>query len=312
MKKVKLLVVDDASFIRDLVKKAVKDRFPHFIFEEAINGKKAMSMLEKSEYDLVLCDWEMPELSGLELLQWMRNEYQYNKTPFIMVTSRGDKENVVQAIQAGVSEYIGKPFSNEQLVKKVIKVLSKRLPSNVLEGKAAKSALEASVSQGSISALGAQSLDGESGKSAAAKPGAKAAPQKAPTQAGSVAALTGGKAAAKPQAAKKPTKGPAQLRVHDKTIPCEIQDISLKEAKVIASRQHGIPQLLDTAVIDLQQNDSEGDIARINCLIHTLQAPEKNANAENIVISVVFVDEDPQKFEYLSKFIATGSGKKYW
>ncbi|MCX4026550.1 response regulator [Endozoicomonas sp. SM1973] len=305
MKKVKLLVVDDASFIRDLVKKAVKDRFPHFIFEEAINGKKAMSMLEKSEYDLVLCDWEMPELSGLELLQWMRNEYQYNKTPFIMVTSRGDKENVVQAIQAGVSEYIGKPFSNDQLVKKVIKVLSKRLPRDVLEGKATKSALESSVSQGSISALGAKAVGGAP---------AKAPPQKAaPAQSGSVAALTGGtSAAAKPQAGKKPTKGPAQLRVHDKTIPCEIQDISLKEAKVIASREHGIPQLLDTAVIDLQQNDSAGDVARINCLIHTLQAPEKNINAGNIVISVVFVDEDPQKFDYLSKFIASGSGKKYW
>lgn len=310
MKKVKLLIVDDASFIRDLVKKAVKDRFPHFVFEEAINGKKAKAVLEKDEFDLVLCDWEMPEVSGMELLQWMRNEYQYNKTPFIMVTSRGDKENVVQAIQAGVSEYIGKPFSSDQLVKKVIKVLSKRLPRDVMEGKATKSALESSVSQGSISALGAKPVGGAPSKPAANKPA-----QAKASGGGSVDALTGGGgAAAKPQASKKAAKGkgPAQLRVHDKTIPCEIQEISLREAKVIASREHGIPQLLDTAVIDLKQNDSDGDIARINCLIHTLQASPKNVNAENIVISVVFVDEDPQKFDYLSKFIATGSGKKYF
>ncbi|MGX8249528.1 response regulator, partial [Escherichia coli] len=61
----------------------------------------------------------------LELLTWCREQDNLKTTPFIMVTSRGDKENVVQAIQAGVSDYIGKPFSNEQLVTKVKKALSR-------------------------------------------------------------------------------------------------------------------------------------------------------------------------------------------
>ena len=122
MSKVSVLVVDDATFIRDLVKKGLRDNFPGVQIEEAINGRKAQQMLSRQVVDLILCDWEMPEMSGLELLTWCREQDNLKTTPFIMVTSRGDKENVVQAIQACVSDYIGKPFSNEQLVTKVKKV----------------------------------------------------------------------------------------------------------------------------------------------------------------------------------------------
>eukprot|EP01031_Cornospumella_fuschlensis_P045082 gene45082-55149_t len=106
MSKVTVLVVDDASFIRDLVKKGLRDHFPGIQIEEAINGRKAQQMLARSAVDLILCDWEMPEMSGLELLTWCRSQDTLKTTPFVMVTSRGDKENVVQAIQAGVSAYI--------------------------------------------------------------------------------------------------------------------------------------------------------------------------------------------------------------
>jgi DNA-binding response OmpR family regulator len=73
----------------------------------------------------VLCDWEMPEMSGLELLTWCREQDNLKTMQFIMVTSRGDKENVVQAIQAGVSGYVSKPFTNEQLLTKVKQALNK-------------------------------------------------------------------------------------------------------------------------------------------------------------------------------------------
>ena len=75
-----------------------------------MNGRKAQQMLARERFDLILCDWEMPEMSGLELLTWCRTQDALKAVPFIMVTSRGDKENVVQAIQAGVSDFIGKPF----------------------------------------------------------------------------------------------------------------------------------------------------------------------------------------------------------
>ena len=126
MSKVSVLVVDDATFIRDLVKKCLRNYFPGIHTEDAVNGRKAQAVLSKETFDLILCDWEMPEMSGLELLAWCRSQDNYLKTvPFIMVTSRGDKENVVQAIQAGVSDFVGKPFTNEQLLSKVKKALAK-------------------------------------------------------------------------------------------------------------------------------------------------------------------------------------------
>ncbi|MGE8339381.1 response regulator, partial [Pseudomonas laurylsulfatiphila] len=125
MSKVSVLVVDDASFIRDLVKKCLRNYFPGMRIEDAINGRKAQAMLAKEAFDLVLCDWEMPEMSGLELLTWCREQDSLKAMPFVMVTSRGDKENVVQAIQAGVSGYVSKPFTNEQLITKVKQALHK-------------------------------------------------------------------------------------------------------------------------------------------------------------------------------------------
>lgn len=125
MSKVSVLVVDDAPFIRDLVKKGLRNYFPGIHIEDAVNGRKAQTLLEREAFDLVLCDWEMPEMSGLELLAWCRTQDNLKAMPFIMVTSRGDKENVVQAIQAGVTDFIGKPFTNEQLLTKVKKALAK-------------------------------------------------------------------------------------------------------------------------------------------------------------------------------------------
>ena len=125
MSKVSVLVVDDASFIRDLVKKCLRNYFPGIKIEDAVNGRKAQAMLSRDAFDLVLCDWEMPEMSGLELLTWCREQEHLKTLPFIMVTSRGDKENVVQAIQAGVSDFVSKPFTNEQLLTKVKKALTK-------------------------------------------------------------------------------------------------------------------------------------------------------------------------------------------
>jgi CheY-like chemotaxis protein len=125
MSKVSVLVVDDASFIRDLVKKCLRNYFPGIKIEDAVNGRKAQAILAREPFDLVLCDWEMPEMSGLELLSWCRQQENLKGLPFVMVTSRGDKDNVVQAIQAGVSGYVSKPFTNEQLLTKVKQALQK-------------------------------------------------------------------------------------------------------------------------------------------------------------------------------------------
>ncbi|MBA4501097.1 response regulator [Marinobacterium marinum] len=126
MSKLNILVVDDARFIRERVTAMVQEAFPDFNVQSVENGLQARQAMQKQTFDLILCDWEMPEMSGLEVLQWTRSQERYRTTPFLMVTSRGEREYVLKAIQAGVNDYLGKPFTREQLVQKMVKALSKR------------------------------------------------------------------------------------------------------------------------------------------------------------------------------------------
>jgi CheY-like chemotaxis protein len=126
MSKLNILVVDDARFIRERVTSMVREAFPDFSVMAVENGSEAIQALRQKRFDLILCDWEMPEMSGLEVLQWTRSQEEYKQTPFLMVTSRGEREYVLKAIQAGVNDYLGKPFTREQLVQKMVKALEKR------------------------------------------------------------------------------------------------------------------------------------------------------------------------------------------
>ena len=119
MSKVSVLVVDDASFIRDLVKKCLRNYFPGIKIEDAVNGRKAQAILARETFDLVLCDWEMPEMSGLELLTWCREQDHLRTLPFIMVTAEAKSENVIAAKKAGVNNYIVKPFNAQTLKSKI-------------------------------------------------------------------------------------------------------------------------------------------------------------------------------------------------
>ncbi|OZG75060.1 two-component system response regulator [Hahella sp. CCB-MM4] len=289
---VKVLIVDDASFVRDMVKRSMRTYFPDAKVEEAINGRKAQFMMSKTHYDLILCDWEMPEMSGLELLQWARKHETYQKVPFVMVTSRGDRGHVVEAVQEGVSDYLSKPFSPEMLAQKVVKQIGKKLK-------------QARSPQSSSSTLGGDSasvLTGASDK-------AKQSPAPKVTEAsltGSAALLTGD--SAKPAAEKTVSaaskKALAQIRFADFNLPCVIKSITLNEVKVVARRGERFPMILDPAVVDIEVSEG-GTIERINGYVHMLQAVEKRVDTDFISLVIRFVDEDPDKMASLSKFIAS-------
>jgi len=125
MDALRVLIAEDASFMRELVRDGMRAAFPGFKLDEVMNGAQAKQLLEKQDYDLVLCDWEMPEMTGPELLEWLRAEPGKEQTPFIMITSRGDKEHVVKAINLGVNNFIVKPFTGDKLVNIATKVLCK-------------------------------------------------------------------------------------------------------------------------------------------------------------------------------------------
>ena len=294
MSKVSVLVVDDATFIRDLVKKGLRDHLPGIQIEEAVNGRKAQQILGRNPIDLILCDWEMPEMSGLELLQWCREQEALKGVPFIMVTSRGDKENVVQAIQAGVSDFIGKPFSNEQLITKVKKALQR----------AGKLAALMSAAPPKMLSTGAFAND-------------------------SLAALTGGKtevvrptAPVQPAAAAAPAVAPAkaaapvgrsqgQLRLPGGMMACVVKALSLKEALLVVKRGELLPQVLESAVLDLEQGEAS-EVARLNGYLHSIAAFEPKPDSEWLQVVFRFVDRDPQKLDYLSRLIARGTAQKHF
>ncbi|MDX1725049.1 MAG: response regulator [Pseudomonas sp.] len=302
MSKVSVLVVDDATFIRDLVKKGLRDHFPGVQIVEAINGRKAQQLLGRQSVDLILCDWEMPELSGLELLSWCREQDNLKTVPFIMVTSRGDKDNVIQAIQAGVSDFIGKPFSNEQLVTKVKKALSRAGKLQALMASAPPKMLSSGgFANDSLAALtGGQT---QAIKPAAAAPAeAVAARQEAPA-APAASAKSAGQAPG--------GRGQGQLRLPGGTMNCVIKALSLKDAQLVVKRAELLPQVLESAVLDLEQGEG-AEVARLNGYLHAVAALEPKPDSEWLLLTFKFVDRDPQKLDYLSRLIARGTTQKHF
>ena len=295
MSKVSVLVVDDASFIRDLVKKCLRNYFPGIKIEDAVNGKKAQSILMRETFDLVLCDWEMPEMSGIELLTWCREQAHLKAMPFVMVTSRGDKENVVQAIQAGVSGYVSKPFTNEQLLNKVKQALHKigRLDALIAS---APTKMNSAFGNDSLSAL-------TGGKPEAVKPAPVAAPSKGllntpPAKAPAAAAPTG-------------SRGQGQLRLASGTQQCVIKALSIKEAVLVVKRGEVLPQVLESAVLDLEQGDN-AEVARLNGYLHAIVAYEPKPDSDWLQLTFRFIDQDAQKLDYISRLIARGTAQKHF
>ncbi|MFW1677238.1 response regulator [Pontibacter sp. JAM-7] len=127
MAEIKVLVVDDARLIREHVSRIVKNHFPDYQVDAAEDGDVARTLMTRQDYDLILCDWEMPGMSGLEVLQWARQQPVYRDAPFVMITSRGERDYVLKAIQAGVNDYMGKPFEDASLVEKIDKFAGKRI-----------------------------------------------------------------------------------------------------------------------------------------------------------------------------------------
>lgn len=298
MNKVSVLIVDDAAFIRDLVKKGLRVHFPGIHIEEAVNGRKAQQYLSRNEIDLILCDWEMPEMSGLELLSWCRSDDAHKTTPFIMVTSRGDKENVVQAVQAGVTDYIGKPFTSEQLLGKVKKALHQ------------SGRLEALAPANSSQSAYAMAVDSVSALTGARVDAAKSM-LNAPSAPASVAAKPAVSKAAPAVSKSLNNRGRGQLRLAGGNLPCLIKDLSLKDASVLIKSGSFIPQVLESAVLDLEQGEG-GEVARLNGYVHAIAAAEPRADSEWLQLVMRFVDSDPKKLDYLSRQIARGTQHKHF
>lgn len=125
MNKLHLLIVDDSMLMRDIIKESIEETFPYIETAMANNGDEAKTMLSKKHFDLVLCDWEMPEMNGDALLRWVRESSPLKTVPFIMITARVEKESILEVMKLGVTDYIVKPFTPDTLCHKLAVVLKK-------------------------------------------------------------------------------------------------------------------------------------------------------------------------------------------
>ncbi|MDI6789291.1 MAG: HDOD domain-containing protein [Thermodesulfobacteriota bacterium] len=119
---VKVLVVDDDASIRLAVKTVVQKMGVEDV-AEATNGHSALKMIEENHYDLIVSDWNMPEMGGDELLRIVKGNEKTKDTPFIMLTCRRHHDDVVSTLRAGASNYVVKPFSIQDLAQKISKII---------------------------------------------------------------------------------------------------------------------------------------------------------------------------------------------
>jgi len=129
IKSKRILIVDDAKSMRALLA-AILREFGITRIDEADDGEQAFQKIKVSGYDLVLCDWEMPKMSGIDLLKKVRDDESINQVPFVMVTSLSNTDKVKQAIAVGTNDYVVKPINTETIMSKVVGVLSRTIGSD--------------------------------------------------------------------------------------------------------------------------------------------------------------------------------------
>ncbi len=122
-KSMNVLIVDDYKTMLRIIRNLLKQIDFHNV-EEASDGTDALAKLRAGNFGLVISDWNMAPMTGLELLQEVRQDGRLKSLPFIMITAESKTENVVAAKAAGVSNYIVKPFNAETLRDKIEKVLA--------------------------------------------------------------------------------------------------------------------------------------------------------------------------------------------
>jgi two-component system chemotaxis response regulator CheY len=124
LKKINILVVDDLSSILALITTCLKELEAENI-ATANHGVRAWDILNKKSIDLIVCDWDMPKMTGLELLKLVKKSNSHKHIPFLLLTAPTEKHRVLEALKAGLDDYLTKPFTPKGLDFHIIKLLRK-------------------------------------------------------------------------------------------------------------------------------------------------------------------------------------------
>ncbi|PXV52586.1 response regulator receiver protein [Dyella jiangningensis] len=122
----KILVVDDFSTMRRIVRNLLVELgFSNTLIQEADDGENALTMLRNNSFDMVVTDWNMPNMTGIDLLRAIRAEPSLKSMPVLMVTAENNRDQIIAAAQAGVNGYIVKPFTAVTLQEKLSKIFER-------------------------------------------------------------------------------------------------------------------------------------------------------------------------------------------
>ncbi|CAK0772258.1 two-component system, chemotaxis family, chemotaxis protein CheY [Gammaproteobacteria bacterium] len=280
MTKFNVLVVDDANFIREFTRRGLTSSIPNVVVLEAVNGRHAQDILAKKPVDIVLCDWEMPEVDGHELLSWIRSDDRFHNLPFIMVTSRGEKSYVVSAVRAGIDGYIVKPFTIDILVSKIHETLARRGRTIASETKAISTAHPFSESV----AILTNSYKKNDKETYEVKETSEVEDR------GSRNLLS---------------RVSAQLRYSSRVVRCIVQRLDLGGSVVIIPQEESSPAIMDQVVLALTLDSPTLHVKDINAVVNAIDAIESRNETRFKRLTLRFVDEDPKKQAALSRLITS-------
>ncbi len=119
----KILLVDDSPTMRRILQNSLK-QLGYEDVSEAENGREALSKLHTDQYNFIVTDWNMPEMDGLTFVKTIKEESEFASIPILMVTTRSQQEDVIEAMRAGVNNYVIKPFTPQVLKQKIDAILA--------------------------------------------------------------------------------------------------------------------------------------------------------------------------------------------
>lgn len=123
-KNMKILIVDDFSTMRRIIKNLLRD-LGFTNTQEADDGNSALPLLKSSDFDFLITDWNMPGMTGIDLLKAVRADDKLQNLPVLMVTAEAKREQIIEAAQAGVNGYVVKPFTAQALKEKIDKIFER-------------------------------------------------------------------------------------------------------------------------------------------------------------------------------------------
>lgn len=126
-KNMNILIVDDFSTMRQIVKKSLNS-LGFINITEAADGHDALTKLESGQFNFIISDWNMPNMMGIDLLKAIRSNEKLKALPFLMVTAEANRDNILEAAKAGVSQYIIKPFTVDALEQKITAIFKQKPP----------------------------------------------------------------------------------------------------------------------------------------------------------------------------------------